>query len=134
RIPRRSPQGTTPPVALGHEGEDREDSFPREYASPASRVRDYARRAMSLVARFAPRGLPRAYWWLWTATLVNRLGNFVVPFLALYLTEARHIGVERVGWIVGCWGLGSILSGPIGGALADRIGRRRTILVGLVGG
>jgi hypothetical protein len=25
-------------------------------------------------------GLPRQFWWLWTSTLVNRLGGFVVTF------------------------------------------------------
>ncbi|MGW1047232.1 hypothetical protein [Streptomyces sp. NPDC002547] len=30
-------------------------------------------------------GLPRTFWWLWTSTLVNRFGGFVVTFLALYL-------------------------------------------------
>lgn len=29
------------------------------------------------------RGLPRRFWWLWTATLVNKLGGFVVPFVTL---------------------------------------------------
>ena len=27
-------------------------------------------------------GLPSTYWFLWMGTLVNRLGSFVVPFLA----------------------------------------------------
>ena len=33
--------------------------------------------------------LPRAYWYIWAGTLVNKLGTFVVPFLALYLTQQR---------------------------------------------
>ncbi|MET9601121.1 MULTISPECIES: hypothetical protein [unclassified Streptomyces] len=34
-------------------------------------------------ARESVSGLPPAFWWLWTSTLVNRLGAFVatlVPF------------------------------------------------------
>ncbi len=28
-------------------------------------------------------GLPRQFWWLWTSTLINKLGAFVVTFVAL---------------------------------------------------
>ena len=35
-------------------------------------------------------GLPQQFWWLWVSTLVNRLGGFVVTFLALYLTVQRR--------------------------------------------
>ncbi|MBN1450950.1 MAG: hypothetical protein JW963_08050 [Anaerolineales bacterium] len=34
-------------------------------------------------------GLPPTYWLLWTGTLINRLGGFVIPFLTLYLTSQR---------------------------------------------
>lgn len=76
--------------------------------------------------------LPRAFWALLTAALVNRLGGFVVPFLALYLEGQRHLSVERVGLVIASWGAGSVLSGPLGGHLADRLGRRRTLVAGLV--
>ena len=36
-------------------------------------------------------GLPRQFWWLWTSTLVNRLGGFVVTFLALGLRGADGV-------------------------------------------
>jgi MFS family permease len=87
---------------------------------------------MGVLARVVPGGLPRVYWFLWTATLVNRLGTFVVPFLALYLTAERHLSYDRAGLIVATYGLGSIGAGPIGGALADRIGRRSTMALALV--
>lgn len=80
------------------------------------------------------RALPRTYWFLWLGTLINRLGNFVVPFLALYLTQERGIDVGRVGVIIAMYGAGSILAGPLGGTLADRLGRRPTILGGMVAG
>ncbi|CAM5607563.1 hypothetical protein SSPIM334S_02516 [Streptomyces spiroverticillatus] len=28
-------------------------------------------------------GLPREFWWLWTSTLVNRMGAFVATLVAL---------------------------------------------------
>jgi MFS family permease len=79
-------------------------------------------------------GLPRAYWILWTATLVNKLGTFVVPFLYLYLTRSEHLSVARASFIVALYGVGSMVSGPVGGLLADRIGRRAVLLGGLVAG
>src|SRR5437879_5248083 len=76
--------------------------------------------------------LPRTYWVLWAGMLVNRLGGFVVAFLALYLTQQRGFTPERAGAIVSLWGAGALVSGLIGGALADRIGRRATMVAALI--
>ncbi|MEU9347741.1 MFS transporter [Streptomyces sp. NPDC048278] len=73
-------------------------------------------------------GLPDAYWWLWTGTLVNRLGSFVVSFLALYLTLGRGRSATYAGLVASLYGLGSAIGALAGGALADRAGRRRTML------
>ncbi|HMJ34684.1 MAG TPA: MFS transporter [Baekduia sp.] len=77
-------------------------------------------------------GLPRTFWLLWGGTLLNRVGTFVEPFLALYLTAGRHLSVAGAGAIVAVVGGGSILSQPLGGALADRVGRRPTLMGGLL--
>jgi MFS family permease len=82
---------------------------------------------MALVA------LPRTFWLLWTGTLVNRLGSFVVVFLSLYLTRQRGVSVATAGLIVSLYGAGSMMAGLVGGILADRIGRRPTMLVALLG-
>ncbi len=76
-------------------------------------------------------GLPRLFWRLWAAALVNRLGSFVVPFLALYLEGERGIGGSGAGLIVAAFGAGAVAAGPLGGGLADRLGRRRTIALGM---
>ena len=73
-------------------------------------------------------GFPRPFWTLWAGALVNRIGTFVVPFLALYLTERRGLPVSSTGLVVSLWGLGSAASAPVGGWLADRIGRRPTMV------
>ncbi|MFE9427115.1 MDR family MFS transporter [Kitasatospora sp. NPDC006697] len=73
-------------------------------------------------------GLPSAFWWLWTSTLVNRLGGFVVTFLALYLTAVRGYSAGYAGAVASLYGLGSAIASLTGGVLADRIGRRPTIL------
>lgn len=76
-------------------------------------------------------GLPSTYWVLWVGTLVNRLGGFVVPFLAIYLTRERGLTEERAGFIVALFGAGSMLSSLVGGMLADRFGRRIALVLGL---
>ncbi|MEO7113278.1 MAG: MFS transporter [Polyangiaceae bacterium] len=74
-------------------------------------------------------GLPRSLWLLCVGIFVNRLGGFVVPFLAIYLTRVRNLPVERAGVIVSLLGLGAFASGPIGGHLADRLGRRPALAI-----
>lgn len=79
-------------------------------------------------------GLPPTFWFVWTGTLVNRLGGFVFPFLALYLTEVRKMPVAEAAQIVALYGAGSFGAAIVGGGLADRIGRRLTMLIALFGG
>jgi MFS family permease len=85
------------------------------------------------VARRAAGGLPRPFWVLWAGTLINRLGMFVEPFLALYLSSARHLSLTLVGAVLASYGAGSVFSQLIGGAMADRIGRRATLTIGMLG-
>lgn len=88
---------------------------------------------MTLSARLRPHlgGLPSAFWWLWGGTLANRLGNFVHPFLALFLTQSRGYSVVDSGLVLTSFGLGAAVSQPVGGALADQIGRRATMVLSL---
>jgi MFS family permease len=80
------------------------------------------------------RRLPRVYWILWAGALVNRLGGFVLPLLALYLTGPRGLSVGQAGVIISLLGAGMLCSGPLGGFLADQLGRRRTLVFALVSG
>jgi len=73
-------------------------------------------------------GLPREFWWLWTSTLVNRLGGFVVTFLALYLTVDRGYSASYAGLVSALFGLGAAISAVGAGVLSDRLGRRPTLL------
>jgi MFS family permease len=74
-------------------------------------------------------GLPRVFWFLWLGTLLNRLGTFVQPFLAIYLADERKLGIDAVGRILSLVGLGALGAGPVGGMLADRLGRRSAMAV-----
>lgn len=74
-------------------------------------------------------GLPRAFWWLWASTLVNRLGAFVATFMALYLTLDRGYSASYAGLVAALHGLGGVVSSIAGGVMADRLGRRPTLLI-----
>src|SRR5262245_46263318 len=78
--------------------------------------------------------LSPVFWVLFWGALVNRSASFVAVFLALHLNRDLGITKSTAGWIVGCWGLGSCLASPVAGVLADRVGRRFTMLLGLVAG
>jgi len=74
-------------------------------------------------------GLPPTYWLIWTGTLINRLGGFVIPFLTLYLTIQRQIPVSRAALMVSLFGVGSFVAQLTGGELTDRLGRRPVMLM-----
>ncbi|GAA3779658.1 MDR family MFS transporter [Streptomyces chiangmaiensis] len=85
--------------------------------------------ALRRAARETVSGLPREFWWLWTSTLVNRLGAFVATFMALYLTLDRGYSASYAGLVASLHGLGGVISSVGAGVMTDRLGRRPTLLV-----
>lgn len=79
-------------------------------------------------------GLGSTFWFLWAGMLVNRAGSFVVPLLTVYLTTVRGLSLVEAGSIVAVFGAGSMGGTLLGGALADRLGRRATLLLALTSG
>ncbi len=77
--------------------------------------------------------LPRIVWWLVAARTVNRMGAFSLPFLAVLLTVDRGWSTTAVGATMTAFGLATIPSRLMGGRLSDRLGRRMTIVAGLIG-
>jgi MFS family permease len=78
------------------------------------------------------RRLPSTVRTLFAGTVVNRLGCMVTPFLVFFLASRGVTGAET-SLILGALGAGSLLGPAVGGLLADRIGRRPTMLIGLLG-
>ncbi|MER7839689.1 MFS transporter [Streptomyces sp. NPDC096040] len=85
--------------------------------------------ALRRAVRETVSGLPREFWWLWTSTLVNRLGAFVATYMALYLTLDRGYSASYAGLVASLHGLGGVVSALGGGVMADRLGRRPTLLL-----
>ena len=66
-------------------------------------------------------GIPRPAWWLAVVMFVNRSGTMVIPFLTVYLTHEGYT-LQQAGYVMGAFGLGSIMGGYLGGRLTDRFG------------
>ncbi|HWM74116.1 MAG TPA: MFS transporter [Nocardioides sp.] len=64
---------------------------------------------------------------------VSRAGGLVQAFLVLYLTQEQGLSPSAAGAVVAIVGIGYVGSHLLGGWLADRIGRRHTMLVGFLG-
>ncbi len=92
----------------------------------------HVRRLAMTVPRTSRPALSPVFWVLFWGTLVNRAASFVGVFLALHLTQDLGTSRATAGWIVGCWGLGGWLASPVAGVLTDQVGRRITMLLGLV--
>jgi MFS family permease len=75
------------------------------------------------------RGLPRNMYILFGATIINRFGDFVMPFLTIYLTTKIGLSFEIAGIIVTITSLTGIPSSILGGKFADQIGRKKTYLI-----
>jgi len=68
------------------------------------------------------KNLPREIWILCAATLVNRAGTMVLPFLVLYLTRTFGISPARAALSLTVYGIAAIITMPIAGGLTDRVG------------
>jgi MFS family permease len=77
------------------------------------------------------RALPRAAWILFFGTFLNKFGTFVLPFLAIYLTRLGY-SAGQAGLAIGAYGIGTLAACLLGGHLADRFGRRKTIVLSMV--
>ncbi len=79
------------------------------------------------------RGISAVVWVLVMARAVNRIGAFTLPFLGVVLTVEFGASLGQTGLILALFGVATIPSRLLGGVLADRLGRRRTIVLGLTG-
>ena len=91
-------------------------------------IREQVARARSHAARY-----PRPYWVLVSGEVVQSVGfGMAVPFIAIFLTDTIGASTTGAGAVLALWAAAGILGQPLGGVLADRLGRRPVIVGGLV--
>jgi predicted MFS family arabinose efflux permease len=88
--------------------------------------------ATDVTAPGSARPAPRAYWLAWVATV-----TFFVGFYALLVPLPRYlsaVGLEdwQIGFVLGAFGVASLVGRPIAGVASDRFGSRQVMLVGAV--
>jgi MFS family permease len=94
----------------------------------------------SLLARLPPvrtyreirRDFDRLVLVLAAGDLVASFGfALVFPFLTIYLVDKLGASVAQAGLVLAAYSVCSIVSGAVGGWLADRVGRRRVMIVSI---
>jgi len=76
---------------------------------------------------------PKAFWTYNLIVFIDRLGGFMLyPFFALYLTKKYEIGMATVGILFAIFSVSGFVGSALGGAVADRMGRRSVIIMSLL--
>ena len=76
---------------------------------------------------------PRTFWVYNIIVFIDRLGGFMLyPFFALYLTQKFDIGMSTVGIMFAIFSVTGMAGSALGGALADRMGRKTVIVASLL--
>ncbi len=80
-----------------------------------------------------PEEFPRPFWVLMLGTFIDHIGSFMLlPFFALYITQHFGLSMTGLGGIFFIFAVSGTIGGFIGGALADKFGRRTIILIGIL--
>lgn len=74
---------------------------------------------------------PKEIWVLTLITFINRAGTMVVPFLSKYMKENLHFTYSQIGWVMVCFGVGSIIGTWLSGKLIDTIGFYKVMVFSL---
>lgn len=76
---------------------------------------------------------PKNFWILIGALFIDRVGGALIfPFLALYITSKFNVGMTEVGIIFAIHSGAAFLGNIVGGAFADKFGRKKMLLIGLI--
>lgn len=79
------------------------------------------------------REFPSQFWIIVLARFIDGIGNTLLfPFFALYITQRFEVGMTQAGIMLGLSSLAGLFGNMLGGALADKFGRRSIIIYGLV--
>lgn len=73
--------------------------------------------------------LPKSIWILFVVRIINAMGNFIYPFLTLFLTKKIGLSASEAGNFFIAAAILSMLGSLIGGKLADNFGRKKLMLI-----
>ena len=72
------------------------------------------------------RGLPKSIYVVFFAQIINRFGDFVLPFLSLFLVKKLGLSYQSAGVAAMMASLSTIPGSFAGGKIADHFGRKKT--------
>ncbi|NDJ75580.1 MAG: MFS transporter [Chloroflexi bacterium] len=76
---------------------------------------------------------PQQFWLLVGVTFIDMVGNALIfPFFALFITDRFDVGMAQVGIIFAIFAGSGLVGSTVGGALADKMGRKAIVLFALV--
>lgn len=77
---------------------------------------------------------PKDFWSVMFGMFIDNIGgSLLFPFLTLYVTQRFGVSLIDIGWIHVVSTLVNIVGTSVGGALADKFGRKTISLIGLFG-
>ena len=74
-------------------------------------------------------GLPRAVWYGIAIGFLNAIQNNLFFFLSTYLVRTLHISIDRAGYTLSCYALGTLLGSILGGKLSDHFSARTVSII-----
>ncbi|UYP44305.1 Multidrug resistance protein MdtH [Candidatus Lokiarchaeum ossiferum] len=76
---------------------------------------------------------PESFWVITFATFIDQIGSYMLgPFIYIYMSQVFGLSMVGVGIVFIISAIGSLIGGMIGGSLADKIGRKKCALFGLM--
>lgn len=78
------------------------------------------------------KNIPKNIWILSAATLINRAGTMVLPFIALYARQELDVSLGDAGLVLAFYGIGAFISAPFSGKLSDKIGALKLMTIALI--
>lgn len=75
------------------------------------------------------KGLPKSIYIIFLAQVINRFGDFVLPFLSLFLVRKLGLSYVSAGFAVTLTTIATIPGSFAGGKIADHIGRKKSYII-----
>lgn len=88
---------------------------------------------MSRIQTYIKEYHPIVHALIFGTTLITLTSSMSMPFLAIFLSQSANLDFATIGFIIGIGPLAGTFCGLIGGVLSDFIGRKKLMLLSLIG-